>query len=225
MHNFLTISAFLLSSVILNNELIGQDLQIDGSAKITEMDPASSSAEPVGREPDGTLVLIPPISNTYSIGDYAHGGVVFWVTPSGKHGRVASLHNIGGVAWSDAFAEIGNSAQSTINGAGNSVAIVSQTGHSISAAQHCRDLAFAGYDDWYLPAKDELNQMFSSKSAIESTAIANGGEAFLPTSYWSSTESDTDTSEAWNQNFFGPGNQQPDPKLNPSFALRAVRAF
>lgn len=225
MQNLLSIISILLISNILNPKLIAQDLEIDGSAKINEMDPASSSAELVGRESDGTLVVMPPPSNTYAIGDYAHGGVVFWVTPSGKHGRVASLYNIDGIDWSDIYTEIGKSARSTINGSGNSIAIVSQSGHSKSAAQHCLDLAYAGYDDWYLPAKNELNQMFMSKTAIEATATANGGEAFIATSYWSSTESDIDATEAWNQNFFGTGNQQADPKTGPSFALRAIRAF
>ena len=219
------LSISLLWLIMLCPYLVAQDLEIDGSAKITEMDPASSSANLVGREADGTLVLISPPSYTFAVGDLAHGGVVFWVTPSGKHGRVASLHNISGMAWSDVYSEIGSSAQSTTNGAGNSVAIASQSGHTMSAAQHCLDLAFAGYDDWYLPSKDELNQMFTSKAAIESTATANGGEVFIATSYWSSTESDNDTAEAWNQNFFGAGSQQADGKSVPSFAVRAIRAF
>ena len=225
MYKIICLCSLILSSVIFNLELTAQDLEVNGSAKITEMDPASSSAQVVGRESDGTLVTIATNSITYAIGDYAHGGVVFWVTPSGKHGRVASLYNILDVAWSNVITEIGASAQSTVNGSGNSIAIVSQTGHTKSAAQHCLDLAFAGYDDWYLPAKNELNQMFTNKASIEATATANGGEAFMVTSYWSSTESETDASEVWNQNFFGTGDQNSDIKTIPGFALRPIRAF
>lgn len=205
--------------------LAAQDLEVDGSAKITVMAPATASAQPVAKETDGTLSLMAASQSTYAVGDFAQGGVVFWVTPSGKHGRVAHIYNIAGVSWSNITSAIGNSARSDIHGAGNSIAIALQSGHTISAAQHCLDLAFGGFDDWYLPAKNELNQMFGNKAVIEATATANGGEAFIAISYWSSTESAVDASEAWNQNFFGIGDQQADVKSGPSFAVRAIRAF
>ncbi|NND32865.1 MAG: hypothetical protein HKN76_09760, partial [Saprospiraceae bacterium] len=153
-------TVFVLAMFLANMKITlnAQEFEVDGTAKINVMNQATSSAELVGRESDGTLVLMSSATQTYSVGDFAHGGVVFWVTPSGEHGRVASLYNIQGVVWSNEFAEIGNSAQSTDHGAGNSVAIVSQSGHTISAAQHCLDYAFGGFDDWYLPAKNELNQ-------------------------------------------------------------------
>lgn len=34
-----------------------------------------------------------------------------------------------------------------INGAGNTVAVILQNGHERSAAKHCADLAYNGYDD------------------------------------------------------------------------------
>lgn len=205
-------------------ELHAQELEVDGTAKIGVMNAASESAKPVGREADGTLVEFASHETTYSVGDYAQGGVVFWVTASGKHGRVASIYNIAGVPWSTLGTAIGGSAQSNLHGAGNSVAITSQSGHTISAAQHCLDLAFAGYDDWYLPAKNELNQVYMNRVAIDSTAAANGGEAFEELGYWSSTESDSDTAEAWNHSFFGNGTQQGDGK-SAAFQVRAIRAF
>jgi len=205
-------------------ELHAQELEVDGAAKIGVMDAASESAKPVGREADGTLVEFASHETTYSVGDYAQGGVVFWVTASGKHGRVVSIYNIAGVPWSLLGTEIGGSAQSTLHGAGNSVAITAQAGHTISAAEHCLDLAFAGYDDWYLPAINELNQVYMNRVAIDSTASANGGEAFIATGYWSSTESDDDSSEALNKSFFGAGTQQPDGK-SAAFHVRAIRAF
>ena len=186
------------------------------------MDPASPSAQDVARERDGTLVLR---SSTYAIGDYGHGGVVFYVNRSGDHGKVVSIYDVEGVDWSNVFTEIGSSAQSDVNGAGNSIAITLQTGHVNSAAQQCLDLAYGGYDDWYLPSKDELNSIYMNRVAINATAIANGGEAFKSSGYWSSTESDDDSSEAWNQNFFGGGGQQVDTKIGFSINFRAIRAF
>ena len=217
---------FSITIMILISSLsIAQELEIEGTAKVSVMDPATASAQPVGRESDGTLVLMQPATATYSVGDFAHGGVVFWVTPSGDHGRVASLYNITEILWSNiSSVEIGGSAQSDKNGAGNSVAIVTQSGHTASASQQCLELAFAGYDDWYLPAKNELNQMYINKAVIDSTSAANGGEAMESVGYWSSTEQETDASEAWNQSFFGAGTQQSDSKSAP-FHARAIRAF
>lgn len=201
-----------------------QILDIEGSAKISEMPLATASAHPVGREVDGTLVQMVS-GGSYSIGDFAHGGVVFWVNSAGDHGRVACLYNVADVIWSNiASSEIGASAQSNVFGAGNSVAIISQAGHTTSAAAQCLNLAFGGYDDWYLPAKDELNRMYIARTTIDSTSTANGGEAFQATGYWSSTESESDFTEAWNQNFFGSGTQQGDLKTG-LFYVRAIRAF
>jgi hypothetical protein len=213
---------FLLMHLFICAE--GQDLEVVGKAKVTVMDPATNAAQQVAREPDGTLALMSAMTPTYAIGDFAHGGVVFWVTPSGEHGRVVSLFNVSGVGWSNITTTIGTSAQSDLNGPGNSVAIISQDGHVNSAAKQCLDFAFAGYDDWYLPSKIELNQIYSNRVVINATATANGGEALAETSYWSSTESDVDGSEAWNQSFFGLGAQLKDSK-NAPFTFRAVRAF
>ena len=200
-----------------------QGLEVEGIAKITAMNAASSSAQNVAVEPDGTLV-VGVAQTTYAIGDFAHGGVVFSITPSGTHGRVVSIYNMAEVSWSNLATSIGKSVQSDVNGAGNSVAITLQSGHENSAAKQCLELAFAGYDDWYLPAKDELNQIFLNKAVIDATAIANGGEAFASAVYWSSTELSTDITEAWNQNFFGTGTQQGDIKT-ALFHARAVRSF
>lgn len=200
-----------------------QDLEIQGSAKITNLPAATSLAMPVGRETDGTLVSMSG-NPTYSIGDYAQGGVVFWVNAAGNHGRVAYLYNIADVGWSNISMEIGTSAQSDLNGAGNCVATVLQSGHTASAAKHCLDLEWQGYGDWYLPSKSELNLMYTQRNAIDSTSSANGGEVFSSVGYWSSTESNIDPSEAWNQNFFGAGTQSADSK-GVAFYLRPVRAF
>ena len=108
------------------------------------------------------------------------------------------------------------------NGAGNTVAIMMQSGHTNSAAQHCADLAYSGYDDWYLPSKDELNLMYSQRAAINATATANGGETFLTSFYWSSSEFDND--HAWAHDFFL-NSQGSTLKFNPGGNIRAIRAF
>ena len=193
-----------------------------GNVKILVMDPATASAQQVAREPDGTLSLMSSSATTYAVGDFAQGGVVFWVSPSGEHGKVVSIYDVVDVPWSNVTsAAIGNSARSNINGAGNTVAIITQSGHIRSAAQHCADLAYGGYDDWYLPSKDELNQVYLNRAAINTTATANGGEILIRSFYWSSSE--TTSLIACRQNFVD-GSQTFINKI-ANQRVRPIRAF
>ncbi len=61
---------------------------------------------------------------------------------------------------------------------------------NFQAFQKCSDLKYAGYDDWYLPAVDELNEMFKARRALSN---------FSMQAYWSSTEEDK--SQVWTQSF------------------------
>ena len=76
----------------------------------------------------------------------------------------------------------------------------------------CDSLSLHGYDDWYLPDKDELNRLFFSKGAV-------GG--FLDTLYWNSTPNDAQ--EAWSQDFFG--GTQNSVKKSATLRVRPVRKF
>jgi hypothetical protein len=85
---------------------------------------------------------------------------------------------------------ITTNARSTMDGKTNTSLIVATQGVGSYAAQICDDLVAFGFDDWYLPSKDELNAIYQDKEAI-------GG--FSNAYYWSSTEySNTD---AWGQDF------------------------
>ena len=69
-----------------------------------------------------------------------------------------------------------------------------------------------GYSDWYLPSKDELNQLYLNQAVV-------GGFAYY--NYWSSSENDT--YDAWYQ-YFGYGYQYNNSKYS-TLSVRAVRAF
>jgi hypothetical protein len=85
------------------------------------------------------------------------------------------------------------------------------------------------YDDWYLPSKDELNQMckwvrgvaWTSDETVCSGGAINSGTGFVEDYYWSSSEGDA--GRAWFQYFYGGG--QGDGGKFASLYVRPVRAF
>ncbi len=128
--------------------------------------------------------------DTPQIGDFYQGGIVFFVDETGQHGLVCAVSDAPELLdWYEAFDFCNN---------------YSLTGESVI------------YDDWYLPSRDELNQMDINKAAI-----VNGGGVFTTYSYWSSTE--YYSYNAWVQSF-SYGSQTYDDKINPA-NVRAVRAF
>ena len=74
----------------------------------------------------------------------------------------------------------------------------------------CNGLSYGGYDDWYLPDKEELNAMYKKKITI-------GG--FLDDDYWSGTKYGIDG--AYYLSFYN-GNQY-TYKQNSTFRVRCVR--
>jgi len=83
-------------------------------------------------------------------------------------------------------------ATSASGGAANTAAIVGALGGigTDYAAKVCADLDSKGFDDWYLPARDELNALYDQQATLP---------GFEPLWYWSSTEEDKD--KAFIQNF------------------------
>ncbi len=160
------------------------------------------------------------------IGDYRDGGVVFWVDPTDPtHGLVCAIEDqSSGIRWHNG-SSITTGATGIIIGTGsaNTDAIIAVQGpvETDYAAGLARAYAGGGYNDWFLPSKDELNQMYINKAAIDATALSNGGTAFSTQVYWSSTE--INASSTWLQ-FFNNGDQAAINKFFPSF-VRAVRAF
>jgi hypothetical protein len=106
-------------------------------------------------------------------------------------------------------------ADSTAIGTGNQNTIDIMNGCATAgiAARICGNLVLNGYNDWYLPSKDELNKLYLNSTAIggfDSNAV-----------YWSSTE--FDLNRAWSQDFLY-GYQTYFNKYTAGF-VRAVRAF
>ena len=82
---------------------------------------------------------------------------------------------------------------------------------SHDAARFCEDMVYGWYADWFLPAKDELNMLYTNKTAIW---------GFAADYYWSSTE-ESNATVAWYQYFLN-GTQTANLK-NQANHVRCIR--
>lgn len=148
------------------------------------------------------------------IGETFAGGIVFYLDGKGG-GLVAAPTDQGGEAeWGGDGTEIGGGSTAVGTGAANAARIVNELGSGAYAAKICRDLVLDGYDDWFLPSKDELALMFRNLKK-------EGLGGFASDTYWSSSE--LNSGYAWDQ-YFGNGAQYHYPKGDYK-RVRAVRAF
>jgi hypothetical protein len=91
-------------------------------------------------------------------------------------------------------------------------ALILATDVNAPAAKACKDYSNGGKTDWFLPSKDELNQLYVNRASV-----GNMGTDY----YWSSSQ--FDNSYSWSQRF-SDGNQYVSTKNNTN-SVRAVRAF
>ncbi len=163
---------------------------------------------------------------TYSIGDVAQGGIVFWVDPTGQHGLVlAPFYASNPLPWSVAIEPGSTSAfgDGPMSGEMNTLLIIAaQGGSSNYAALSCANLNLNSFGDWYLPSFTELDEVMWNSAIINATAIANGFDQIAALGHWSSTEYDLDTGQA-----YGIDNNGFTWILEKDIlqAVRAVRAF
>jgi hypothetical protein len=169
------------------------------------------------------------------IGLNHQGGIIFYMDETGEHGLVAALEdltegsNMGytgtpeGFEWG-CYQQIVSGADGIAIGTGyqNTLDISAQNCQTenggITAAQATLNYESEGYTDWFLPSKEELEEMYGT--------IGNGGNiGGFETSdypyYWSSSENYN--YYAWRV-LFSSGTTGSDGKDN-SLSVRAVRAF
>jgi hypothetical protein len=154
------------------------------------------------------------LPNVYAIGDTGPaGGIVFYVTDGGAHGLEAAPEVLGAAEWGcQGDSILGADGTAIGTGAQNTADILAGCGTPGIAAYRADIYTLNGYSDWFLPAKDELNELFNNKAVV-------GGFAF--DEYWSSSE--IDANAAWTQHWqagitFMEGKSSVD-------GVRAIRAF
>lgn len=169
---------------------------------------------------------------TYTIGEFAQGGIIFWIDDEGQHGLVsAKVDQSIGMRWYPGTdGDTRAYGDGVFAGETNTAIIISAhvaigDDGNIYAARLSNELqitqADKTYGDWYLPSKEELNLLYQNKVVIDATAIVNGGVAFANEGYWSSTESND--FGAWRQSF-----SNSDQAINFKNVLnnvRSIRAF
>lgn len=120
-----------------------------------------------------------------SIGDTAYGGIIFYIDDSYEHGFVCSKDNIPKGMWDNncilpngEYKPILTGASATAIGSGksNTDLIVSKIS---GAGTLCASFNGGGFNDWYLPSKGELNEIYKQFAMI--SVLPSG-------TYWSSSE-------------------------------------
>jgi len=148
------------------------------------------------------------------------GGWIFYINPNYKSDgwrylEAAPSDQSTSVPWGCYGVSI-SGADGTAVGTGEQNTIDIEAGCTTAgiAADVCANLSLGGYDDWFLPSKDELNLMYKNLK------VAGVGD-FVDGCYWSSSEGDT--ANAWGHNFYC-GCQDDYYKIFTD-RVRAVRAF
>lgn len=156
----------------------------------------------------------------YSIGDTGPaGGIVFLVTLDGLHGLEAAPADQVNAPWG-CYSFVLPGANGTFVGTGeqNTADIIAGCTTADIAADIAADYSLGGFEDWFLPSKDELKLMYQMIGQGSSTTNVGG---FSSGGYWSSSEV-TDVTALLV--IFVDGSEF-DGGKNGTHEVRAVRAF
>ena len=181
-----------------------------------------------------------PVDSLYGI--MYQGGLIFYLDTLDIHtfeGLVAAPPLWDGVndpdpsaEWGCSNTQISGTSTAVGNGQASTTSIVSSCATAGIAARLCDDLMYGGYNDWFLPSKDELDLMWNNLADPDGNnnnsgpSDPNNTGRFAAAIYWSSSEVEDATfnfDDAWSQDF-GDGTQLDDLKVNVNH-VRAIRAF
>jgi TolB-like protein len=198
---------------------LGNNQQVAFLLSGSQNAPPDPSASPAVSGRPGTAATA-PMNKVYKVGDTGPaGGLVFYdkgYISQGWQYLEAAARDCPTAHWGLRGVDVKGSREGIGTGKQNT-AIIIQTDETGTAARQCREYSQGGYNDWFLPSRDELDLMYQNLKL-------KGLGSFLNTKYWSSSSYNSfSTTYALNQNFRN-GEKDYDPSDN-TFAVRAVRAF
>ncbi|MDG1160398.1 MAG: hypothetical protein P8N19_12975 [Flavobacteriales bacterium] len=146
-------------------------------------DPAADNYNPNATDDDDSCISLSGLQ----VGDVFGGGLVAYIYQAGDpgfiegevHGFVVSDFNLtNNIAWgcSGTFMETSSELGA---GMANTIQIVNACSDENFAAKLCYDLIHNGYDDWWLPSRDELAKIYGNRVALDIASALH---------YWSSTD-------------------------------------
>jgi hypothetical protein len=173
------------------------------------------------KKADGTFMNVIPLvraTTTFTIGQSYQGGQIVYIDSTGQHGLIAANNPISiiGVKWCNCTGgyvtdpnhpssqiwqvsgaiTIGSTSTAIGTGNTNTNAIIAAQGSGNYTAKQCADLILGGYDDWYMPSLDEMNQINIAK-----TICPCFNQFYLDSEYYTSSESDEQN--AWSSHSGG----------------------
>jgi len=155
----------------------------------------------------------PPPPIVLEIGMKHEGGVIFYLDATKEHGLIAAqADQSSALQWGCKSYFLNGTLPTIGSGKANTDTIVAQCGESSIAAKVCHDLVLNGYNDWFLPSKDELFIMEAFRDSIG--GFTGGGQ------YWSSTQ--YGITKAWSHSF---GSSAAFNEKAFTYRVRAIRKF
>ena len=189
------------------------ELRLTSSASATTLHSATVNVGGVSEQWDVTTGN-DPCSGSPSVGTTcADGSIYAGTTVGGVALYAAPADETGTKVWATVYQNNPGARSLSDGQANHEVIVTNRTLSQYPAIEACEDLNAAnylGYDDWYLPAKDELNVLYGNKQAI-------GG--FGTGRYWSSSEGDNVKARSQR---FDVGNRLNGNKSG-TYAVRCVR--
>ncbi|WP_196889625.1 hypothetical protein [Aureivirga sp. CE67] len=165
----------------------------------------------------------------YEIGDFAQGGIVFYVDASGKHGLVIAMDDLENqLPWNDgSTTRTMGDANGLYAGSRNTTLIIANQGAGNGnsyAAYACANYKKDELSDWYLPSLFELNYWIYPQLDVINAALSDNEGTVLSTSnYWSSSQ---DTGSPTQSHWFNFTNNNTGISANSTlYSVRAIRRF
>ena len=155
------------------------------------------------------------------IGALLNGGIVFYVDSTGLHGLVAALEDLPGTYEWGCFGTYIYGSVDTVIGTGyqNTLEIVSGCSESPIAASEALEVYTGGYNDWYLPSKHELYEMYNTIGIVGADSNIGGFNG----SYWSSSE--RNDVHAWSVYIYENGSTSYSQSKYNVNRVRPIRSF